>query len=260
MNVDERTVRLRLNQEDGDVTLDAWLDALGGFNRVLHGLEQDVPPEQRVTWRVTGLELGSAVAVLTAMGNPVQAQARPRLLMRALHSLERGETLPEGFPPRCLEAACDLVEDLARAKAHLSVAHGADQERLTERTLANGRTLLRTIVWQDYGSVDGALEMVNVHDTSHFYLYERNTGCRVRCSFKLDQIEGVRRSLGRAARVWGVVRYNRQGELLGLQVQGIEALPDSSSLPRIDDIIGIAPDITGGVSAEDHVRRLRDGH
>jgi len=258
--VDDRTLRFRLNQETAFVTLDAWLDTLGGLSHMLRGLEQGVPPEQRVTWRVTGLEVGSAVVALTAMGNPVQSQARPRLLMRGLHSLEHGESLPEGFPPRCVEAACDLVENLARVKAQASVALGADQERLTERTLANGRALLRTMVWQDYGSVDGALEMVNVHDTSHFYLYERHTGCRVKCSFARDQIEDVRRSLGRTARVRGVVRYNRQGELLGLQVQGLEALPDPSSPPGIDDIIGIAPNITGGLSTEDHLRRLRNGN
>ena len=53
--------------------------------------------------------------------------------------------------------------------------------------------------------------------------------------------------------------YNVRGEPLSVNVDKLRVLKEENELPSIDDMLGMAPDITGDLTTEDYIRRLRDG-
>ena len=57
----------------------------------------------------------------------------------------------------------------------------------------------------------------------------------------------------------GIVSYNVLGEPLSVSVDHLRVLKEEKGLPSIDDMLGMAPDITGDVTTEEYIRRLRDG-
>ena len=72
-------------------------------------------------------------------------------------------------------------------------------------------------------------------------------------------MEEAREALGRKVRIFGELTYPRAGNFpRAVEVETIELLPEDDELPNLMDLRGIAPDITGDLSSEEHVRNLRD--
>ncbi len=113
---------------------------------------------------------------------------------------------------------------------------------------------------ESIGSVEGRLELVSIHSrTRRFNVYHAITNKAIRCNFPVAIEEQVISSLGRRVIVSGVVSYNAAGEPVKVEVDRLRTLKKENELPSIADMLGMAPDITGDLSIEEHIRQLRDG-
>ena len=71
----------------------------------------------------------------------------------------------------------------------------------------------------------------------------------------MERLEEAKKLLGRRVVVSGRIRY-RSHKPTSIQAEEIHPLRDASELPQLEDMPPI--DITGGLSPEEYVRRLRD--
>ena len=110
------------------------------------------------------------------------------------------------------------------------------------------------------GSVEGRLELVSIHArTRRFNVYHAITNRAIRCNLPKSMEQQAISSLGRRVIVSGIVSYNAAGEPVKVEVDRLRTLKKERELPSISDMLGMAPDITGDLSTEEHIRRLRDG-
>jgi hypothetical protein len=88
-------------------------------------------------------------------------------------------------------------------------------------------------------------------------LYDDTTRRAVRCRFPDALFATVRDALGRRIRALGEVTRNRRGQILRVDIDRIELLPDVLAAPSVDELAGIAEWYTGDQSTEEYLRAVR---
>jgi hypothetical protein len=110
------------------------------------------------------------------------------------------------------------------------------------------------------GTIDGMLEAVNIHgNRNQFVLYPVVGPTRINCFFAEQMLDEVRPVLGKYVIVGGQLKY-RWREKFPFEARASTIEPvDESEQPALPEIIGMAPDATGGKPSELFVRELRSG-
>lgn len=107
----------------------------------------------------------------------------------------------------------------------------------------------------------GMLDMINIHYEKIFYLYPEIGPTRIQCSFEVALFETAKSALGKRVEVEGIFKYKiRAPYPYAAEVNKINILPEDHELPTFKDILGIDPDITGGLRSEDYIRKIRYGY
>jgi len=107
--------------------------------------------------------------------------------------------------------------------------------------------------------VAGQLEMISVHRTPTFNVYDTVTHKAVACGFDPARLDEIRAALGERVVVTGIVHRNTNGEPVRVEKPELRLLRADADLPTVRDLIGLAPDLTGFVSPDEYVRKLRNG-
>ncbi|MDE2993039.1 MAG: hypothetical protein OXU67_04070 [Chloroflexota bacterium] len=130
----------------------------------------------------------------------------------------------------------------------LGVPLNADEQLCTERA-----------VRRVYSSVDGVLELVACQgETVVVGLWEHGTGAYVRCCLAagewFDELRD-RALWGKRVLVEGRVAYDEAGT--PLSIVDVTSVVERESGSRLRDFRGSAPNLTGGLSTEEFIARVR---
>lgn len=262
-------VRLKIDGEHGDVTLRSFVDILKRAQLILGDLDSAISEDPRgsLEWYITDLEVGSAIAVIEPRPKGKRTDDRVALMVGAnfvqgLKTVEEGETIPPYFSDVDMGRVRAIAQRLGKPGAKvLEVAHlngGQIAATMTQQSGLNVARLLEPAT-SGIGSVVGKLEVISVHGPPRFNVYDSATKRAVRCRFDSERLDEVAAALGKRVSVTGIVHRNANGDPLRVERPELRLLPDDAELPTTRDLIGLVPDLTDGLSAEEHVRRLRNG-
>jgi len=106
-------------------------------------------------------------------------------------------------------------------------------------------------------SIDGRLEVVNVHKKYKFTLYDDMDGHVINCRFEDELLPSVIQLLNRRVTVFGTVKYRADDDqAVSIRAEQLEAIGGDEDVMFVDmPVIDLCP----GMSSEDYVRQLRDG-
>ena len=108
------------------------------------------------------------------------------------------------------------------------------------------------------GAVEGRLELASLPGEGRWFnVCHAMTGNVVKCELSEGLVDEFASNLGRRVTVSGLVSCNATGEPISIAVDRIRAFEEENTLPSIDDMIGLAPDITGELTTEEYIRELR---
>lgn len=109
------------------------------------------------------------------------------------------------------------------------------------------------------GTLDGMLEVVNVHGRQNtFGLYPVVGANRVSCRFDEGLLSSIRPALGKYVAIEGKLKYRwREKFPYEAFVTKIDVLEGWDEQPSFTDILGMAPDATGGLPSEEFTRKER---
>ena len=112
-----------------------------------------------------------------------------------------------------------------------------------------------------YGSIEGMLERINVHNNANvFTIYPDVGATSVTCYFPNTLVETALSAAKRRVSITGLLRYRKLAPFPHqVQANDIEIYDPDSTLPDFDDLRGIAPNATGEETAADFIARFRDG-
>jgi len=110
------------------------------------------------------------------------------------------------------------------------------------------------------GIVRGVIEAINLHgDANVFRIYPDIGPTKVTCHFTDELQPRAIAALGYFVEIRGVLkRKTSAAHPYAAEATAIEIFPDEEELPTLSQLRGIEPGLTGELSSEDYVRRLRD--
>lgn len=254
--MDDGRLTLRLEPKSPRLSLEVVAQSLAAFGAILSNLQQEQDPGEKTVWLVDDLKLDSVTA--TVIPSSARGVETARLAMDGLGCLEEPGIVPEFFPDACIRAILRLYDLTARSDTKVSVAGLGRQVLLTQRLTEPVREALNRGSWEAWGSVEGRLEMVTVHDKLACSIYADVSGERVVCTFRPDQQQRVIEAFDRRIIATGLVRYDARGKTISIRLEAIEVFPPDERLPSVEKMAGMAPDITGGLPSPEYVRGLRD--
>jgi len=154
--------------------------------------------------------------------------------------LDRTAERPRHFTDKALEQA-KALSNLAGSEVPINVRNGASKVPVpvTRRIAANVDDVLGTPD-VSYGTVEGLLEAVNIHDTNRtFGVYDSLTGKKVECKLTGNvTVDDLGPAIGKRVAVSGLILSRSTGERISIQADELEVFEDAD-LPSPEDVIGI---------------------
>src|SRR5262249_7519780 len=149
-----------------------------------------------------------------------------------------------------------LIKTAEKDGAKVTFASNGKTVKPSQETLKNiSAVMLTARRYIDYGTIEGWLEVASIRGGKHFIVCEVFTNNRIRCNTSQEQFLQWLPLMKKRLAVSGRIKY-KSHKPESINVEEISVLADTSELPQLADIPPI--DITGGLSSEEYVRRMRD--
>lgn len=246
------TVTLALH---GEVSLQAFAEAVQRFDKLVKALARDTGA-RKTKWQVIDLEVGSTLTTARGTGQDGQdAQERVegvvRNFLRVGRALERHEPL-------------DFSKQVRDEARQLTALLNGDVTAIRFETAEADATVraVSALVppeqsFVTYGAVEGRVQTLTSRGGLRFTLYDLFHDRAVSCYLAPGYEDQMRDAWGRRAVVEGrVSRDGATGRPLAIRSVTNVAVLREVEPSAYRGVRGISP--SGGLSAEDAVRRIRD--
>jgi hypothetical protein len=269
MNLDQLTITL--SDPSGRVSLKALTAALENALDMIRSVQSRmVSSGVEVNWEVVRVRMRSPLTMsfaprvtapkLTARKGNAIGKKLVKACVDGIEQIERTPEMPDHFDDESLAAARQLVKSVG--KGVLKVSGGKHKVKLTSQAIANiDEITTKARLYTDVGTIEGRLEEISVHGTPQVSPQIRVwdsiplPGYAVKCAISEDRLSEVKDLLGQRVAVTGPIHYRNHKPML-IDVQNIRRLRSQSDLPQIETMEPI--DITGDLSSEEYIRRMRD--
>jgi hypothetical protein len=254
--VADDTITLAL---DGNVSLSEFAEAIRRFDSLVQALAR-AEKAKHVRWFVADLEMSSTIATARGVAAPDQPEevVRDEVKRMVAGYLRVGLSLEQGEP---IPYAQDVVKEAEAITAVLNENvrtvrfETAQSEALIAAPAARPETI--TEKQTSYGAVEGRVQTLTSRGGLRFTLYDTLYDKAVSCYLAEGHEDEMRDVWGRRAVVEGVVsRDAKSGRPLAVRgITTVEMLPEVAP-GKYRELRGLSP--SGGLSAEEAIRRLRD--
>ncbi len=244
--------------EGNTIDLPVLVGAMGDFLGLLREVDSAVAERRsgNLKWRVTTLsnDPSPLVGVTPVMRHAVidTSERVEREVIRNVGSLtERGER------NRYLsDRALSRVERIAQTAPSIgpSSIYTDTSKDFSLTTIVTTKTLsqvqeLTSEKSISFGSLKGSLDSISVHRGKEFRVWDEETKRPVRCFFAAPKLEvQAKELLGMQVVVTGMMKADRHGRPISMRVETLDPLSEPTNLPTIEQMAGLVPNFTGGLS------------
>jgi hypothetical protein len=213
-----------------------FLDLLREVSRAVAGTIDDP-----VTWIVERVSESSADLHIApkADGKTLPDGSLHRMteaVPAGIEILARGAERPHYFTDRALALTTTLTTTLP----NIHVRNGGSLIEITRAAGTHAQTILDQPYLTEIGTVEGRLEIFNIHNRRQFVIFDELTAARIECQFgHRIALDDVLRGGGRRVAVTGEIRARESGEIISVLATHIEVFPPDDELASADDVFGI---------------------
>lgn len=261
-----KTLTIRLTGRE-DLTTESLIEAVQDAVLILRSIEGNMAEEGRPAsrWRVDAVSLNSplqmTISEIPPKGLEPLDPAEP--FVRGLRCVNAGAQIPQYFTEHTLRLAKRLVGLLNNGLSQIEFSTQDEEPvRPTQHLAANVDRILGRApeFYYEDTELEGRLEVLSVHGTPDFWVYDPLTEQPTKCTFKPEDRERLAEMMKRPTRVRvsGKAKFNREHRPISLEVESFARLRDQEELPQIRDLHRAGINITGGMSSVEYVRRMRD--
>lgn len=243
-----------------ELALDEGKPALAGhFFRAGSNLLDllDELSDKPVEWLLTDLRLGSSFARVTAPPDEPDAVEYLRRAASGLAAVSEGRPLPAKWDPDAVYAARRLAGvDVGIGPARLILVEGDQTPQVIDLNAALATRLkdLQPAERTMPGAVRGRVVGVNVARGNRASL-KSQSGSVVKVAFADDLRIPLREALYDDVELVGQTRQDSAGRVFHIRADSVRRLAEPKA--RWEDLFGIDPDITGGLSVSNYLESVR---
>ena len=255
------SMTIRLTSRDFGIPLGTFLAAMRAPLKILEDLDRaasDGP--STLEWRIVDASYNSPLTLRVA-GRPLKGKVGNGGIARAfvdgINALQAG-----GEPPQFSEAALigarkfvDTISSDGIGEVEFACT-GRAPVVPTKEVSKTVEAILRKRYFSEYSTIDGRLETLDLHGKSKFVVYDPLTRRPTNCFFPPELLEQTVAAIGKRVSVEGLIKFDRSGRPISMEVDAMRALLGSDDIPEFRH--GRKVNLTNGVDAVEYVRRMRD--
>ncbi|MGY9005129.1 MAG: hypothetical protein ACKVJQ_03355 [Alphaproteobacteria bacterium] len=252
-----------MHDDDGHVRLPTFVAEVQLLMRMVGKIDRRVSKGKTANhFRVINLSHSSPARVEIGVCQASKAMdtraAVGTMLADAISGIDSG-TVPEHLDRALLQDLRNLARPVGDKLRAATLEADGKVIDLTE-TFAKRIDLALTGDEVAFGTIEGHLEQINIHDGANvFSIYPAFGPAKVQCRFKNEILDVAIAAVGAEVAVTGKLNYKPNDPYPDfIEVDDIDIFPPESELPSFDDLRGIAPEATGDQSSEDFIAERRD--
>lgn len=253
-------------EENQHVSLDDFIKQLSFFLQALQQTDTHLSKADfsSTYYQVVDLRHSSpayvAIRAVPVQNAADQSSAILSTFFNEFSAIEKTKQVAPNIERPLLESFRNVILPLGKQKVSEFTVFYQDQSlELSASTMHYIDAILAEEEMEEEGSISGMLEEINIHaGTNSFRIYPKIGPSKVICHFPRQLMEQAINSVNRHVNVYGKLKYKaRERFPFEVVVSDIEVYPSDEELPTLDDLRGIAPNATQGVSSEEFVRNIR---
>lgn len=238
----------------GEVILTEFAETMEHFSALIQALTNEIAGPVDVTWQVSRLEAGSAVAEV--VGHSVEAEMVEKVVFAystVAKSLEDRVPIPYSYE---VEKEARALVGVINGRIH-SVELSTDDVSTIVKAAWKEEEVTNLV---SLSAVEGTVETLSSRHGVRFILYDTLFDKAIYCYIEEKQREMLRSAWGKRVVVLGRVRRDpRTGR--PIEIRDIRSITIKEPLPKrsYKRALGAIPWQEGDELPEDTIRRLRDG-
>jgi len=252
-----------IDKEGGYIRLGDFIGELQRFAEIARNAEEVVSGKMSnsIYYRIIDLKHSSpaSVTIQACVKDPKYdiREATIKEITETMKKLQTGEEIKGHEKFNLVESIRNFAEPVGKRISHVQVVFEKDKVNVDQEFRA--RVNLYTAPEETaHSSFRGMLDIINIHNQNAFWLYPEIGPNKIQCTFPDKLFELAKASLGRKVEVTGLFKYKMNAPYPhAAEVDSMVTLPSDDELPTFKDLFKIDPDITGGLSSEDYIRKLR---
>jgi hypothetical protein len=251
-----------VESQDGYLRLGIFVQQLQFFSALLKEVDLAVSRKKTTYYRVVNMTLSSPAEIWL---EPVQIYKKIdnrhiiiKRFFEELNSIKENATVSSDISRTFLESLKAIANPLGKEVGSVKLKTDNYSVEIDKPLRANVDILLAPEIYS-WGSVEGVLEAINLHNKNEFRIYPIVGAKVVICNFPQNKREDAKKGLEKLVSVTGKITYrNKEKFPHKIDVEDIVTYPPENELPHFSDLRGAAPNATGKLSSEKFVRKLRD--
>lgn len=246
-----------IEHDRSGVNFDGFLAIAGNTVRILRGLDRAASKDNKNTaeWKIRKASMNSPFHLTI---EPHQISSKIPLndslspFIEDLRRLESGQGAKH-MSLEMLRQSKKIVGALNGSISAISFITDDDEVRVTQRLAASAdETLKSDEEYYEVGSVEGTLELINVHGVEQIKVWDTRYKTPVTCVVSSTQIEDAKEYLKKRVIIRGLIAH-KDGVPKSIEdVFDVRCLPDDESLPKPETISPI--DLCGDIDPVDYLR------
>ena len=262
------TIRLVGSEKDGgDVRLSEFLAQLEAFSDALRITERALSGQDRnyIYYKVVDLTHQSP-ATITLEGvakptAPVKPRAVTRSFLQGVRAIRNQRKPPQSADLAMLQAYRALSIPANRTIERIEIVETPKKIIPIDSAFAQRVDDIIGPDFYSFGEIAGRLEAVNLHNVLRCVIFPTVGPKKVTCEFKPEKRAEVKAALDNYVTVSGRLRYKQIDKFpYAIDAKDIDVHEPLEGLPKLNDLRGVSPNSTEGMSAEDFVRSVRDAN
>lgn len=247
-NKDDIETDLTLELDGTRVTPEKFLKAVSSFVGLVHELAKEAAGDQQAPEWTIKVKSGSALVGLQPMPgyNPAIVQSVLAKLKPAIKSIEEGKEAPDNFSEKALVHLRALASVPTPDKPEVFVRVWVKKEPVkVDNKLAANLTNMLGLAYDDYGSVEGLLQVVSERGNNRSDITDPLTGKAIKCYLNHELLQTALSLFGQRVEAYGQIHYRADGTIIGINVDEFVSFPPPDKIPSFKDVQGILRESLG---------------
>jgi len=252
-------------QDNGLVRIDAFINGLNSITKAVGRTDRIVSGKSTASFylRITELSYKSpATVTMEAVPQDPDVDLRNQVISKfydVYESIQKGALAEKEIESVLIEDMTEITNQIGNRINSINITMDEYDLTLTKEFKAK---IDLAIAPEEKSSsfIRGMLEYINIHKNKNVFRIYPDIGPRkIICHFPEELREKAIEAIGQYVEVKGELKFRAVSkhphEIL---VEEIEIFPPEEELPTLYELRGIAPDLTGELSSEQFVRKIRN--
>jgi len=233
---------ITLELDEDEISVGEFTSALDHFLGLVREVSKAVDGDASRDWLVKVYPGSIGVGLSTKPGQSAsQLQVVRTAVLDGLAALEEGHR-PAKFTDKAIEHARSIskvFEKRNRPNSSVRLWSGNSRSIAVKKNVAVEASKLLDPVFEDFGSVEGRLDVVSAHGRLECTVYDSLDQRAIKCEIGELLVADAVASFRKRVEVFGRVHYRKDGLAVRVIAHRIEKFPDLHEIPSVEEMRGI---------------------